>query len=140
MAKLLRRILPEAKEQQAVISWARGMVPYHRYEDLALLYMVNNGNYGGEYRMWNWLLSMGLLPGLPDLHLPVARGGYFGWWWEAKRKDFNPNRKATKARERQLEMQVLLRQQGHFVLDGVAAQEAEKSLEWYIKQPPTTLA
>src|SRR5260370_28911360 len=83
MATRLRlRSVAETQIQQAIVRTVRDLVPFH--SDLALLFMVNNGNYTGDFRMWNWLKTMGLLPGLPDLCLPVARGSAIGRWLEIK--------------------------------------------------------
>ena len=74
----------EAQEQEAVIAWARCNIA--RLPGLELLFHVPNG---GE-RPMHAALAMarqGVQSGVPDLLLPVARGGYHGLWLELKKRD-----------------------------------------------------
>jgi len=71
----------EAEEQAAVLSWAGIMRP--RFPCLDMLYASPQGQ---VYRKRYWRPEvLGMSPGLPDLHLPVARGGFYGCWIELKR-------------------------------------------------------
>jgi hypothetical protein len=93
--KLLRPFTPtENAEQKAVISWARGDAKSFganaKWPELNWLYMVPNGAMlGGRNRFatFNHLRSMGLNVGCPDLILPAARDGFFGYYLEGKTLD-----------------------------------------------------
>ena len=73
--------MSEHDEQVALFQWAATQVTQH--PELALLY--SNQNAGkrspGAAR---WAIAEGLKAGIPDLHLPVARGGYHGLFIEMK--------------------------------------------------------
>ena len=54
------------------------------HPELRLLYAIPNGG----HRAWRTAAQMkaeGVKAGVPDYHLPVARGGYIGLWVELKR-------------------------------------------------------
>ncbi len=68
----------EQQEQEAVIQWADAM--RGRWPELELLFHVPNENAHRKVRQ-------GVAAGVPDLCLPVARGGYHGLWLELKRAD-----------------------------------------------------
>jgi len=80
-----RNALPvptEAQEQTALIEWAA--TQHSKYPELALLFhVVNEGKRTG--RNGAQLVRMGLRSGVPDLCLPVARGGYNALYIELKR-------------------------------------------------------
>lgn len=152
MAKLRLRSSSEHEIQRAIVGWARDAAAYH--PDLELLYMVPNASNGLEYQMWKWLESMGLLPGLPDLCLPVARGGAFGRWLEVK-PDEKELRKAidritrtgtrhietlSKADDhiaRQMRVHDALREQGHLVDFVCTPKQGIDLLLEYVKSPRT---
>lgn len=79
----MRNVPTEEQEQAAVIEWAaysQGKFPELRY----LMHIPN-----GEERhpaVAAKLKKMGVKPGVPDLFLPVARGGWHGLFIEMKRK------------------------------------------------------
>lgn len=64
--------------------WAAGSAG--RWPELALLHHVPNGGKRGKTEAAR-LKRMGVKPGVPDLCLPVARGGYHGLYVEMKRRD-----------------------------------------------------
>ncbi len=74
----------ETGHQQAVIAWAAQPTVRHRWPELALLYHVENERQctaaQGAARK-----RMGVKKGVPDLCLPVQRGGYAGLYLEMKR-------------------------------------------------------
>lgn len=74
----------EDVEQQAVIQWAR--MSSGRYPELALLHHIPNGG-NRNAREGAKLKRMGVLAGVPDLHLPVARGRYHSLYIEMKFDD-----------------------------------------------------
>lgn len=72
----------ESVEQQCLFRWAA--FQSGRYPELKLLYHVPNGGSrkkaeAGRFR------AEGVKAGVPDLCLPVARGGYHGLYIELKR-------------------------------------------------------
>ena len=78
-----RRRQHEAGEQIALFQWARLMEGKH--PELALLFHVPNGTSlkGGAVEGAH-MKAQGVRAGVPDLCLPVARGGYHGLYIELK--------------------------------------------------------
>ena len=78
------QIVPtEAEEQKALIKWA--VMSAAKYPELRLLYHIPNEG----LRSWHQgreLKDQGLRKGVPDLCLPVARGGYHALYIEMKRR------------------------------------------------------
>lgn len=72
----------ESVNQQAVITWSRWNVS--KYPELALLHAIPNGGARAK-KTAGILKAEGTLPGIPDLHLPVARGGYHSLYIEMKK-------------------------------------------------------
>lgn len=71
----------EAAEQEALFKWAAWME--QKLPELRLLFHVPNGG-RRDSREAARLKAQGVKPGVPDLFLPVARGGYHGLWIELK--------------------------------------------------------
>lgn len=71
----------EFQNQTALIEWASHRAKIEPL--LRLLYHVPNGGSRHIAEAVN-LKRLGVRPGVPDLHLPVARGGYIGLWIEMK--------------------------------------------------------
>lgn len=67
--------MSEAEEQRAVVSWceARGVPVFH----------VPNGGYRNKAEAAR-LKAQGVRAGVPDLCVPMARGGYHGLYIEMK--------------------------------------------------------
>lgn len=79
----------EHEEQSLVIAWAESMSQF--IPELAALYAIPNQNIllskldkTHRAKVINYSRSEGLKPGVPDLHLPVARGGYHSLYIEIK--------------------------------------------------------
>lgn len=74
----------EGEEQATLFHWA-DMVK-GKYPELQLLFHIPNG---GERRKSEAarMKAEGVKPGVPDLFLPVARGGYHGMFIEMKRRE-----------------------------------------------------
>lgn len=73
----------EAVEQAALMRWA--MYEESKWPELTLLYHIPNEGKrsrvtGGQMK------AQGMRKGVPDLHLPVARGQYHGLYVEMKRR------------------------------------------------------
>lgn len=74
--------LTESQEQQLLFEWAA--LSAGRWPELALMYHIPNGgsrskSEAGRFR------AEGVKAGVPDICLPVARGGYHGLYIELKR-------------------------------------------------------
>lgn len=114
----------ESVEQQCLFRWAdfqRG-----RFPELALLYHVPNGgnrskSEAGRFR------AEGVKAGVPDLCLPVARGGFHGLYIELKRL------RGSKTSEEQTAWIESLKQQGYFVSLCKGWEAAAKEIEQYLQ-------
>ena len=73
----------EEEEQAAVMEWA--MLMERQYPELALLFHIPNGA-DRHPAVAAKLKRQGVKAGVPDLFLPVARGGWHGLWVEMKRR------------------------------------------------------
>ena len=73
----------EEQEQAAVMEWA--MLMEKQYPELALLFHIPNGA-DRHPAVAAKLKKQGVKAGVPDLFLPVARGGFHGLWVEMKRQ------------------------------------------------------
>ncbi len=82
----------EHDEQVALFDWAR-RVGVRKYPDLAQMYAIPNGaklkanrrRDGSRFSVEAaWLLAEGLRPGVPDIHLPIARSGWHSLYVEMK--------------------------------------------------------
>ena len=73
----------EEAEQTAVIEWATIMEK--QFPELALLHHCPNGEARNPI-IGAKLKRMGVKAGVPDLFLPVPRGGFHGLWIEMKRR------------------------------------------------------
>lgn len=71
-------------EQELVMRWAEGQIG--TWPELALLHHIPNGGKRGKAEAAK-LKRMGVKKGVPDLNLPVARGGFVGLYVEMKRLD-----------------------------------------------------
>ena len=81
----MKRIVPtEAQEQMALFQWAH--VWAQRWPELALLHHIPNGGSRDAKEAHNLRLQ-GVLPGVPDICLPCARGGFHGLYIELKRQE-----------------------------------------------------
>ena len=75
--------LSEDQEQELVIQWKELMVG--RFPKLKYLHHCPNGGSRHPVEAMK-LRRMGVVPGVSDLFLPVARNGFHGIWIEMKRK------------------------------------------------------
>lgn len=79
--KMRYALRSEDTEQAAVISWAQWQ--QNRNPELKLLYHCPNGGSRNKAEAAK-LKQMGVLAGVPDLHLPVPKGIYSGLYIEMK--------------------------------------------------------
>lgn len=78
------RVPSEDEEQAAVIRWAE--LQMGRWPDLEWLYHIPNGGKRGKIEAARFK-AMGVKAGVPDLCLPVPKGGYHGLYIEMKRRE-----------------------------------------------------
>ena len=74
----------EHQEQTALFDWAR--VQSQAIPALRLLHAIPNGGKRSPATA-RLLKAEGVKPGVPDICLPVARGGYHGLYVELKRRE-----------------------------------------------------
>lgn len=119
-------VATERQEQQALIRWVALMTL--RTPVLALLYAVPNGGLR-DRRVAAMLLTEGVKPGVPDLHLPVARGIYHGLWIELKRRAGGRVSRAQQAWHDRL------RAEGHRVVVAEGWEAARDAIMDYLASP-----
>lgn len=122
---ICRSELPtEAQEQEALFAWAEWQLGKH--PELALLHHIPNGGSRrpAEARR---LKAQGVKPGVPDLCLPVARGGYHGLYIELKRS------RGGRLGESQRKWLASLAEAGYLAVVARGHEEAERVLTWYLE-------
>lgn len=118
----------EEIEQINLFRWAE--FAENKYPELKLMYHVpNEGKRSAA--IGSRLKQAGLKPGVPDIVLPVARGGYIGLYIELKygRNETTENQKVW-LRD--------LRDQNHLTAVCYGWEQAKELIESYMKLPPTT--
>lgn len=119
-------IATESQEQQALFQWA-GLLS-SQYPELGYMYHVKNEGKlsdAGRCRA----AAEGLKSGVPDIHLPVARGKYHGLYIEMKRRQggtltLNQTRWIT-----------FLREEGYRVIVSYGWDEASNEILSYLELP-----
>lgn len=117
----------EHDEQVALMKVAAWRVHQNEASPWGMLYAIPNG--GGRTKAEGGRLKAeGVRPGVPDLHLPVARGGYHGLYIELKRR--------TKGRvsKDQREWMGRLEVQGYCCRVCRGSDEAVAAIEEYLAQ------
>ena len=117
------RIDNEAGAQETLFNWVGYQLG--RYPELVLLYHIPNGGKRDAKTATN-LKRQGVKAGVPDLHLPVARGGYHGLYIELK---VGKNKQTDKQKEWQRE----LTKQGYLAVVCYGWEEAAKGLVEYLE-------
>ena len=75
--------ISEAQHQAAVIKWSQQPSIREKWPELALLYHIPNGGTRDTVE-GKHLKQQGTKRGVPDLHLPVAKGRYHSLYIEMK--------------------------------------------------------
>jgi hypothetical protein len=79
----MNQIPTEAQEQATLFEWAARV--QGRFPELQWMYAIPNG--GSRHPIEaRHLKEQGVKPGIPDLFLPCARGGFHGLYIEMKRR------------------------------------------------------
>lgn len=90
---MIRGDAPEREHQRALIRWCNVAVRQH--PELAWLYAVPNAG-RREGKTGKLMVAEGLKAGVPDVCLPVPRGGWHGLYIELKR----PGKHVVRASQR----------------------------------------
>jgi hypothetical protein len=113
----------ESAEQAKLVEWAdlnRG-----QYPELSLLHAIPNGGYRNITTATR-LKAEGVRAGVPDLCLPVARGGYYGLYIELKAK-------GGRVQGNQREWLQQLTAQGYKAVVAFGFNEAREIIEEYLR-------
>ena len=110
----------EITEQIKLFNWARSVREF--IPELKLLHHIPNE---GKRTNGALLKAAGMVSGVPDLSLPVARRGFNGLYIEMK---FGNNRQQDTQKEFLADMAAA----GHFVATCYSAEEAIKVIEEYL--------
>lgn len=123
---MIRRLKPtEFDMQRAVIDWA--VLAANQCPELRLLHHIPNG--GFRFRKTAaQLKASGVAAGVPDLHLPVGRGGWLSLYIEMKRPGNEPT-------DSQASWIKALSEQGNLVQVCHSAEVAIHVLRWYLELP-----
>ena len=113
----------EDDEQAAVFEWAALME--RQYPCLKLLYHVPNGGKRDKAEAAK-LKRMGVKPGVCDIVLPAARGGYHGLYIELK---VGTNKPTAEQKDFMRSLDI----EGYFVALAYGGAEARKIIERYVK-------
>lgn len=116
--------LTEAQHQANVIKWSQQPSVRSKWPELALLHHIPNGGTRDAIE-GRHLKQQGVKPGVPDLHLPVARGLYHSLYIEMKTE----KGRTSDAQEWWIEFLIA---QGNLVEVCHGWQSAVRVLEWYL--------
>lgn len=119
----------EAQEQTAVFNWATVME--RRWPELRLIHHCPNGGSRNAREAHN-LRMQGVKAGIPDIFLPVARGGWHGLYIEMKR------RKGGRLSDEQAAMLEALREQGYCAWVCKGANDAIELITEYLSDGNNT--
>lgn len=75
--------MSEHNLQTAVFTWANSGYILDRFPELSMMFAIPNGGHR-DVRVAQKLKREGVKAGVPDICLPVARGGYHGLFIEMK--------------------------------------------------------
>lgn len=113
----------EGEEQAALFDWA--YLQRNTYPELDLLFHIPNGGSRNRLEAAN-LKRQGVKAGVPDLCLPVSRGGFHGLYIEMKYGKNKPT-------ENQNEWMNALQNQGYAVAVCYSWEQASKVITDYFK-------
>lgn len=112
--------MTEKDEQIALFDWAQ-----YRTDLQRMFHIPNEGRRTVQHVMS--LKRLGMKPGVPDIFLPVARGGYHGLFIEMKR------RIGGRLSPEQKDWQVALLEEGYAVAVCKGFEDAKETIDWYMK-------
>ena len=116
--------MTEAQHQMAIIKWSQQPSVRSKWPELSLLHHIPNGG-NRDVVEARHLKMQGLRKGVPDLHLPVARGQYHSLYIELKTGK-------GRVSQEQLWWGEKLQEQGNYWALCRGWEEATQTLEWYM--------
>jgi hypothetical protein len=116
----------ESGEQICLFKWAALLES--KYPELRLLHAIPNGGFRMKTTAKR-LKAEGTKAGVPDIHLPVPKGGYASLYVELKAGD-STNRKGSPAQRRWIE---LTTEYGNYSVIAIGWREAADIIESYVK-------
>ena len=123
--------LSEHQEQAAFIERCQFWVNQGEHPELALIFAIPNERMSKAERLK--MAAEGAKPGVPDLCLPVARGGHHGLYMETKVN-------GSKPRPEQREWLKALGEQGYYCKVCQGYDELIATVELYLSWPQTVVA
>lgn len=114
----------EAQEQAVIFRWTE--LAAARMPEVKLLFAIPNGGSRHQIEAVH-LKEQGVKAGVPDMCLPVPRGGYHGLWIELKRTQ------GGRLRQEQADWLHALQAQGYCALVCKGADSAIKLIYKYLK-------
>lgn len=114
----------EDNEQMILFRWAA--MQSGKFPELELLYHIPNGGKRNKAEAARFK-AMGVKSGVPDLHLPVARGGYHSLYIELKAAN-------GRVSENQSEWLSALNQQGNKAVVCYGWEQAAQAIKDYLTQ------
>lgn len=112
----------EAAEQSTLIDWS--MHCHGKHPELDLLFHIPNGGSRNKREAAN-LKRQGVKSGVPDLFLPVPRGGYHGLFIELKYGKNKPT-------DAQRKWAAALNEQGYMAVVCYGFEDARDTIEKYL--------
>lgn len=116
----------EASLQVEIVTRSLALAGTH--PEILLLHAIPNGDWRG-WGIGKKLKAQGVIPGIPDLCLPVARGGYHGLYLELKKAKGHVSND-------QWEIMEALHEQGYFVRISNHLGTALEIIENYLLEMP----
>lgn len=113
----------EADQQRKLFQWTTFIRA--KYPEIDLMFHIPNGGSRNKLEAAN-LKKQGVKAGVPDLFLPVSRGGYHGLFIELKYGKNKPT-------EKQTEWLTNLNEQGYAVAVCYGCNEASEKILKYLK-------
>jgi len=98
-----------------------------KYPELRLLHAIPNGGFRHKITAGR-LKAEGTKAGVPDIHLPIPKGGYASLYVELKSGD-STNKKGSPAQRRWIELSSLY---GNYSVIAIGWREASDIIERYI--------
>lgn len=121
---MAERFSPESSEQVSLFEWCEYSL--RKYPQLSLLFHVPNGGFRSAATAGR-MKAEGVKAGVPDLCLPVARGGYHGLFIEMKAGKNKPT-------ELQKKWLTDLQEQGYLTAVCYGWEEAARLLTDYLEK------
>ena len=112
--------------QSAIVTRTLGMAG--AFPEILMLHAIPNGDFRG-WGVGKKLKAEGVIPGVPDICLPVARAGFHGFYMELKKSGGH-------VREDQWEFMEALHAQGYFVRLTNHLPTALEIIENYLREMP----